>query len=137
LSQWLGDPREDEQVRHSVLSLFRQRLYRSSLATRTPTTRIDCGHDPAFQILADQPLGEPLGSTAAWCENDVASAGCPATPPLGSDQSRESHKAVSRPSVLALGEQIFPYFLTHRPQRIELLVIKLSPPAYPWLADLP
>ena len=27
LSKWLHDPREDERVRHSVLSLFRQRLY--------------------------------------------------------------------------------------------------------------
>src|SRR5260370_39355551 len=34
---------------------------RSSLAMRIPTTRIDYV-DPVFQILADQPLGEPLGS---------------------------------------------------------------------------
>ena len=35
---------------------------RSSRATKTPTMPICLRHDPAFQILADQPLGEALGS---------------------------------------------------------------------------
>ena len=38
---------------------------------------------------------------------------------------------------LALREQLPPHFLTHRPQRIELLVVKLRPPAHSRFADLP
>src|SRR5262252_6584707 len=48
-------------------------------------------------------LAEPLPSrrrptAAAWCENDAASAECPATPRPGLDQARESGRDVSRPS---------------------------------------
>ena len=38
-------------------------------------------------------------TAAAWCGNDAASAECPATRPPGSDRSRESGRAVSRPCV--------------------------------------
>ena len=38
---------------------------------------------------------------------------------------------------LALRQQLPPHFLTHRPQRIELLVGKLGPPAHSPLTDLP
>src|SRR5258707_15790507 len=38
---------------------------------------------------------------------------------------------------LALREQLPPHLLTHRPQRIELLVVKLGPPAHSRFADLP
>jgi hypothetical protein len=54
LAERLCDPREEERVRHSVLSLFRQRLYqiiRSSLAMRTPTTRIGFATIRFFRFL--------------------------------------------------------------------------------------
>src|ERR1700691_1126698 len=38
---------------------------------------------------------------------------------------------------LALGQQLPPHFLTHCPQRIELLVVKFGPPAHSRLRDLP
>src|SRR6266404_8261904 len=38
---------------------------------------------------------------------------------------------------LAFRQQIPPHLLTHRPQRIELLVIKLGPPAHTRFTDLP
>ena len=38
---------------------------------------------------------------------------------------------------LALREQLPPHFLTQRPQRIELLVVKLRPPAHSRFRDLP
>ena len=62
LAERLGDPREEERVRHSVLSLFRQRLYQIIAGYEDANDADRLRHDPAFQILADQPLGEPLGS---------------------------------------------------------------------------
>src|SRR6202451_1460692 len=58
----LCDPRAEERVRHSVLSLFRQRLYQISAGYEDTNDADRLRHDPVFQILADQPLGEPLGS---------------------------------------------------------------------------
>jgi Transposase DDE domain group 1 len=62
LAQRVCDPREEERVRHSVLSLFRQRLYQIVAGYEDANDADRLRHDPAFQILADQPLGEPLGS---------------------------------------------------------------------------
>ena len=62
LAQRVCDPREEERVRHSVLSLFRQRLYQIIAGYEDANDADRLRHDPAFQILADQPLGEPLGS---------------------------------------------------------------------------
>src|SRR5258708_1549464 len=62
LSKWLRDLREEERVRHSVLSLFRQRLYQIIAGYEDTNDADRLRHDPVFQILADQPLGEPLGS---------------------------------------------------------------------------
>jgi hypothetical protein len=45
-----------------VLSLFRQRLYQIIAGYEDANDADRLRHDPAFQILADQPLGEPLGS---------------------------------------------------------------------------
>jgi hypothetical protein len=50
------DPREDERVRHSVLSLFRQRLYQIIAGYEDANDADRLRHDPTFQILADQPL---------------------------------------------------------------------------------
>lgn len=40
LSKWLREPREDDGVRHSALSLFRRRVY-----------RMIAGHDDANQLM--------------------------------------------------------------------------------------
>ncbi len=55
LAEHVCDPREEERVRHSVLSLLIVGYEDANDADRLR-------YDPAFQILADQPLGEPLGS---------------------------------------------------------------------------
>jgi hypothetical protein len=62
LAEHVCDPREEERVRHSVLSLFRQRLYQIIAGYEDANDADRLRHDPAFQILADQPLGAPLGS---------------------------------------------------------------------------
>ena len=62
LAEHVCDPREEERVRHSVLSLFRQRLYQIIAGYQDVNDADRLRYDPAFQILVDQPLGEPLGS---------------------------------------------------------------------------
>ena len=62
LAELLDDPREEERVRHSALSLFRQRIYQIVAGYEDANDADRLRHDPAFQILADQPLGEALGS---------------------------------------------------------------------------
>jgi hypothetical protein len=62
LAELLDDPREEERVRHSALSLFRQRIYQIVAGYEDSNDADRLRHDPAFQILADQPLGEALGS---------------------------------------------------------------------------
>jgi hypothetical protein len=62
LAERVCDAREEERVRHSVLSLFRQRLYQIVAGYEDTNDADRLRHDPVFQILADQPLGEPLGS---------------------------------------------------------------------------
>src|SRR6202050_3814575 len=58
LAERVPDSREDERVRHSVLSLFRQRIYQI-IAGYEDTNEADrLRHDPAFQILADPTLSE-------------------------------------------------------------------------------
>jgi hypothetical protein len=41
---------------------LRQRLYQIIAGYEDANDADRLRHDPAFQILADQPLGEPLGS---------------------------------------------------------------------------
>jgi hypothetical protein len=62
LAKLMSDPREDERVRHSVLSLCRQRVYQIIAGYEDANDANRLRHDPAFQILADQPLGQALGS---------------------------------------------------------------------------
>ena len=62
LAEHVSDPREEERVRHSVLSLFRQRIYQIIAGYEDANDADRLRHDPAFQILADQPLGQALGS---------------------------------------------------------------------------
>jgi hypothetical protein len=74
LAERVCDPREEERVRHSVLSLFRQRLYQIIAGYEDANDADRLRHDPVFQILADQPLGEPLGSqpTLSRWENSLS-----------------------------------------------------------------
>ena len=62
LAKCLSDLREEERVRHSGLSLFRQRIYQIIAGYEDANDADGLRHDPAFRILADQPLGEALGS---------------------------------------------------------------------------
>src|ERR1700719_4650294 len=74
LAERLCDPREEERVRHSVLSLFRQRLYQVIAGYEDANDADRLRYDPVFQILADQQLGEPLGSqpTLSRWENSLS-----------------------------------------------------------------
>jgi Transposase DDE domain group 1 len=62
LAERVGDDRDDSRVSHPRSSLFRQRLYQIIAGYEDANDADRLRHDPAFQILADQPLGEPLGS---------------------------------------------------------------------------
>jgi hypothetical protein len=62
LAQLLSDPREDDRVRHDSLALLRQRIYQIVAGYEDANDADRLRHDPAFQILADQPLGQALGS---------------------------------------------------------------------------
>jgi DDE family transposase len=74
LAKCFTDFREEERTRHSVMSLFRQRLYQIIAGYEDANDADRLRHDPAFQILADQPLGTPLGSqpTLSRWENSPA-----------------------------------------------------------------
>jgi hypothetical protein len=74
LAERLCDPRAEERVRHSVLSLFRQRLYQVIAGYEDANDADRLRYDPVFQILADQQLGEPLGSqpTLSRWENSLS-----------------------------------------------------------------
>jgi Transposase DDE domain group 1 len=62
LAERVGDDRDGSRVSHPRLLLFRQRLYQIIAGYEDANDADRLRHDPAFQILADQPLGEPLGS---------------------------------------------------------------------------
>ncbi len=76
LAQRLSDPREDERVRHSTLSLLRQRLYQIVAGYEDANDADRLRHDPAFQILADQPLGQALGSQPTLSRWENAPSAC-------------------------------------------------------------
>jgi hypothetical protein len=58
----LDDPRREERVQHDALALLRQRLYQIVAGYEDANDSDRMRHDPALQIVADQKLGEPLGS---------------------------------------------------------------------------
>ncbi len=60
--QFLSDPRDDERVRHHSLTLLRQRIYQIVAGYEDANDADRLRHDPTLQIVADQKLGEPLGS---------------------------------------------------------------------------
>ena len=74
LAKHVRELREEERVHHSGLALFRQRLYQIIAGYEDANDADRLRYDPAFQILADQPLGKPLGSqpTLSRWENSPA-----------------------------------------------------------------
>src|ERR1700688_5169867 len=62
LAERVCDDRDDSRVSHPGLSLLRQRLYQIIAGYEDANDADLLRHDPAFQILADQPLGQALGS---------------------------------------------------------------------------
>ena len=64
-SDWaacLSDPRQDERVRHASLALLRQRIYQIVAGYEDANDAGRLRHDPLLQIVADQKLGDALGS---------------------------------------------------------------------------
>ena len=62
LAQLLSDPRDDDRVWHDSLALLRQRIYQIVAGYEDANDADRLRHDPLLQIIADQPLGSPLGS---------------------------------------------------------------------------
>jgi len=60
--QLLGDPRDGQRVRHHSLALLRQRIYQIVAGYEDANDADRLRHDPTLQIVADQKLGEALGS---------------------------------------------------------------------------
>ena len=62
LAELLSDPREEERVRHDSLLLLRQRIYQIVAGYEDANDADRLRHDPLLQIVADQKLGDALGS---------------------------------------------------------------------------
>jgi hypothetical protein len=62
LAQLLSDPRQGHRLRHDSLALLRQRIYQIVAGYEDANDADRLRHDPLLQIVADQPLGEALGS---------------------------------------------------------------------------
>jgi hypothetical protein len=77
LVQLLSDPRQDDRVRHDALALLRQRIYQIVAGYEDANDADHLRHDPLLQIVADQRLGQALGSqpTLSRWENSPAGRG--------------------------------------------------------------
>jgi hypothetical protein len=62
LAETLSDPRQDDRVRHDSLALLRQRIYQIVAGYEDANDADRLRHDPLLQIIADQKLGDALGS---------------------------------------------------------------------------
>ncbi|PYX11973.1 MAG: hypothetical protein DMG84_22790 [Acidobacteria bacterium] len=81
----LSDPRQHDRLRHDSLALLRQRIYQIVAGYEDANDADRLRHDPMLQIVADQKLGDALGSQptlsrwetrlppAIWC---AATTGC-------------------------------------------------------------
>jgi len=58
----LRDPRQDTRVHHESLALLRQRIYQIVAGYEDANDASRLRHDPLLQIVADQKLGDALGS---------------------------------------------------------------------------
>lgn len=75
LAETLSDPRQDDRVRHDSLTLLRQRIYQIVAGYEDANDADRLRHDPLLQIIADQKLGEALGSQPTLCRWENAPAG--------------------------------------------------------------
>jgi Transposase DDE domain group 1 len=64
--EWAGclrsDPRQQDRVEHQTLTLLRQRVYQIVAGYEDANDATRLRHDPMLQIVADQKLGDALGS---------------------------------------------------------------------------
>jgi len=58
----LSDPRDDQRLCHDSLELLRQRIYQIVAGYEDANDADRLRHDPTLQLVADQKLGEALGS---------------------------------------------------------------------------
>src|SRR6201998_2098137 len=58
----LSDPRDDQRLCHDSLELLRQRIYQFVAGYEDANDADRLRHDPTLQLVADQKLGEALGS---------------------------------------------------------------------------
>lgn len=58
----LSDPRQPDRRRHDSLALLRQRIYQIVAGYEDANGADRLRHDPMLQIVADQKLGDALGS---------------------------------------------------------------------------
>ena len=58
----LSDPRQHDRLRHDSLALLRQRIYQIVAGYEDANDADRLRHDPMLQIVADQKLGDALGS---------------------------------------------------------------------------
>jgi hypothetical protein len=61
-SAQLSDPRQHDRLRHDSLALLRQRIYQIVAGYEDANNADRLRHDPMLQIVADQKLGDALGS---------------------------------------------------------------------------
>jgi hypothetical protein len=58
----LSGPRPLDQVEHQTIALLRQRIYQIVAGYEDANDATRLRHDPLLQIVADQKLGDALGS---------------------------------------------------------------------------
>ena len=58
----LSDPRQHDRLRHDSAALLRQRIYQVVAGYEDANDADRLRHDPMLQIVADQKLGDALGS---------------------------------------------------------------------------
>ena len=71
----LRDPRQDDRVHHNALALLRQRIYQIVAGYEDANDASRLRHDPLLQIIADQKLGDALGSQPTLSRWENAPAG--------------------------------------------------------------
>jgi Transposase DDE domain group 1 len=71
----LRDPRQEDRVHHDALVLLRQRIYQIVAGYEDANDADRLRHDPLLQIIADQKLGDVLGSQPTLSRWENAPAG--------------------------------------------------------------
>ena len=74
-AEGLSDPRQKERVQHDALALLRQRIYQIVAGYEDANDADRLRHDPMLQIVADQKLGDALGSQPTFSRWENAPSG--------------------------------------------------------------